>query len=175
MLAHLFLEQGRIDEAQAVHREITSHETHSDDVFVTLDIAAISARLALAEGNITRAQAYVAKQPNDIAWSMYGPRNAYALALHVAVRMAAKEPIPETTLGLLEMAHLRSRRSVAQAFNTYVLYFALRQAGESQRAEILLREYQTRFRRESWPAVTLLKQVMIQTEGSDPSNRSAKT
>ncbi len=173
MLGHLFLEQGRIDEAQSIHREITSHSTHSDDVFVTLDIAAISARLALAEGNITRAQSYVAKQPHDIAWSGYGPRNAYALALHVAVRLAAKEPIPPTTLRLLETAHLRSRRSVAQAFNTYVLYFAMLRAGESQRAEVLLREYQTRFRRESWPAVTLLKQVMMQTEGSDPSNRSA--
>jgi tetratricopeptide (TPR) repeat protein len=169
MLAHLALERGDMDEARSIHQQIARHATESDDINDSLDAGAIALRIALADGDLARAQAVVRKRSDQIALSKKGSRRTYALALSVAVHLAADEPVDASMLTVFEGAYLQSRRSVAQAFSTYVLYFTLSRCGRETRARQILDEYHQVYRREPWQASNLFQQLAAQfgvTRGS---------
>lgn len=162
LLAHLALERGRVEEATHWYNEITRLDLASDDVYVTLDTMSIRVRLAIAlpDARLTAPQLIPLVRQN--AFPRMGQPRTYSLALAAAVRLASNESLSSTELSDLEHAHLSSRRCIAQAFGAYVLYVALRRAGHLARADELLHDYHSAYRRETWHASQLFQQLRAQ-------------
>lgn len=161
MLAHLALERGLNAEAGRWLDEMTRLHLESDDAYVSLDTTSIHIRLAIARAAETgNLEAMPQISPNS--YPRVGQPHTYTLALHAAISLARGSRLTDAELSRFEHAHLRSRRCIAQAFGTYVLYFAMRRSGRRDRAEELIDAYHTSFRRETWAASELFEQLRLQ-------------
>ena len=162
MLAHLALERGLNVEARHWYHQIQEITANSDDVFVNIDIESVEARLAIAEADRLTPPRLRAERESAAVRRHAHKGRTYTLALHAAIMLLREEALEPETLSQLEQAHLRSRRSLAQAFASYVLYAALTRAGHTRRAVDLLDEYHREHRRETWRADSLFEQTVSQ-------------
>jgi DNA-binding SARP family transcriptional activator/tetratricopeptide (TPR) repeat protein len=161
MLAHLALERGLNAEAGKWLDEMTRLDLESDDAYVSLDTTSIRVRLAIARaegtGDLKRLPQIT---PNS--HPRVGQPHTYTLALHAAISLARGTTLTDAELSRFEQAHLRSRRCIAQAFGTYVLFVAMRRSGKSDRAQELVDAYHLTYRRETWAASELFAQLRHQ-------------
>jgi DNA-binding SARP family transcriptional activator len=108
----------------------------------------IGLRIAIAERDLPTTRRLARADVEKVAADPIPFSRTYGLALITAVQLVNGE-IPEDLITRrLENSHLVSRRSARQAFATFVLVSALRRRGEHQRAEEILEEYLTKYRRE---------------------------
>ena len=70
----------------------------------------------------------------------------------MAIILARGKRLTQKTVEALESAHVKSRRSLCEAYPAYVTYRALQAVGRVDRAEELMHEYETIHRRERVPA-----------------------
>jgi len=148
MLAHLALERGELDEAKAWYARLMAQLRPQDDVYVTLDVGSLGARISLLDGDANSAAKQYPLSFEQINSDPLGQGRTYGLAVHVAIRLAQGKPLGTNVVDALEQAHILSRRSLYESYPAYVTYHALRHVGRAERAEELLRDFETKYRRE---------------------------
>ena len=161
MLAHLALERGLNAEAAKWLEEMTRLDLESDDAYVSLDTTSIRVRLAIARADGSGRLNGI-PQISPSSYPRVGQPHTYTLALHAAISLARGSHLTDADLSRFEEAHLRSRRCIAQAFGTYVLFVAMRRSGRSDRAQELVNAYHETYRRETWAASELFAQLRLQ-------------
>ncbi|MEJ7759452.1 MAG: AAA family ATPase [Gemmatimonadaceae bacterium] len=152
MLAHSALERGQIGEARAWYSKLLAQVRPQDDVYVALDMGSIGARLALIDRDAAAAAKHYSLSFQHINSDQLGQGRTYGLAVHVAIILARGKRLTQKTVEALENAHVKSRRSPCEAYPAYVTYRALQAVGRVDRAEELIHEYETLYRRERVPA-----------------------
>jgi len=162
MLAHLALERGQIGEARAWYSTLLAQVRPQDDVYVALDMGSVGARIALIDRDAAAAAKHYSHSFQDINSDHLGQGRTYGLAVHVAIILAGGKHLTQKTVEALESAHVKSRRSLCEAYPAYVTYRALQAIGRVDRAEELLQEYETIYRRERVPAAKhLLESIYV--------------
>lgn len=156
MLAHLALERGRNEEARRWFVALSNIPPRDGDKYTRLDLDGIAVRLALLDGNLAEAKRALPMSLSEACSDPIPYRRTYLCALHVVTQLASKRGVSRKLLIALEDAHARSRIGLHQAFASYALFAALCGAGEEKKAHTLRHEYETRYRREPWPAPTHL-------------------
>jgi tetratricopeptide (TPR) repeat protein len=156
MLAHLSIEQGRLDEARAWLDALRECPAPAGDRMIRTEIGAIQARLSLAAGHFLDARQLVENDLIHMRVDQLPHRRTYWSALKVAVELATDGVASRDALDELEREHLQTRGNIFQAFASYALYVGLLSKGKTRRAKKLLDEYLTIYRREPWPPPTHL-------------------
>jgi len=152
LYAHMALELGHIAKATELYERLISIPVIGFDQLRFIQQRALAVRLALCEGRGIDAQALLPFTLNDIASDPTYSKRTYNLALLVAVELAVRGvPSTEATI-CLERSFAKAKRTQHQAFSAFVLYSALTVQGNESRATQILSDYETRFRREGWPA-----------------------
>lgn len=151
MLANMALELGQTEEARSWQKAF-AELARKEDKWIMLDVRALATRLALLDGRVAKARSSLPMTLTEACADPVVHRRTYMCALHVATDLAGKSRRSAKALEALELAHLISRAGLHQAFAAYVLYVGLNRAGQEVKAELLRNEYETRYRREPWPA-----------------------
>jgi hypothetical protein len=149
ILASIALDENDLASARAWHRRLgVFPETIADSAAVR---QSIGLRIALCERNVQEVRRLSYGDMDQLRSDTNPHRRIYATALLVAVQIAEQKKPDADLLKLLETSHLVARRNTRQAFATFVLVTALRRSGKTKRAQRLLDEYCTRYRREPTP------------------------
>jgi tetratricopeptide (TPR) repeat protein len=156
MLAHMAIEQGRLDDARLWLDALRGCPAPIGDRMITTEIGAIQARLSLVDGRFSEARDLVEKDLIHMRVDQLPHRRTYWSALKVAVELATDGIASREALDELEREHLQTRGNIFQAFASFALYVGLVSEGRTRRAKKLLDEYLTIHRREPWPAPTHL-------------------
>ena len=149
-LAHLFLEIGENDKARELHSILNQRTSKVENESAMWRLRGLSVRIALIDGRYDDAGKLTRGRLRQVIADPMPERKVYHLALIVAVQLKTGGAQLEQAVGLLEEAHLKARVNGRQAFATYALYHGLVRLGTRARAEALLKEYLTKYRREPW-------------------------
>lgn len=152
LLASMALERGRTDDATRWYESLKCRPGKRHDKYHIIEIRALGARLALLQDRPAVARRLAPSKMSVIRHEPLVFRRTYQAALYVAIEIADGRIPSNSSLRILEDAHLQSRRSTHQAFAAYTLYVGLKAAGHSRHGKRLLTEYLNRYRREPWPA-----------------------
>ncbi len=167
MLANLALELGHTSEARRWLDELNECRIGSEDRLGKAEVSAISARLALLDGQPHLALRLVREDLSHLRIDQVPHRRTYYLALLVATELALDRTTPSSSIEELQSAHALSKRNLFQAFPTFVLYAGLKRMGKMDAARTILNDYVHTDRRESWGApMQLLDSVMRTTHGT---------
>jgi hypothetical protein len=152
MLANMALERGHTDDAARWAELLKTRPLERGDKFPALELSGFMVRLALLRGRPSEARKFLPGSPSTLRRIPVAFRRAYQASLYVATDLAYGSIPNDRLLGILEEAHVRSRRALFQAYPAYVLYAGLRAAGKEDHAAKVLNDYLTIYRREPWPA-----------------------
>jgi DNA-binding SARP family transcriptional activator len=148
----LHVAAGAFGEARQLLSEIGQCGIATDNVTDRDEIHCYEVRLALEEGDISRAVA--AFELIETASPTYSvSRRGYYLALEIRIRLQ-QGAIPsaiEPLVTELERTHLQMRALGVQDFEAYALYLGFCALGDQERGFDLLREYVKVHRRVKWP------------------------
>ena len=150
MIAHLAFDRGDTATVRSAYETLLALDPQYHTPHLRLDIATIGARLALLDHKPAVARKRFAKQLPEILQDTVGQRRTYCLAVYVAIELESGK-LSRDAVSALEKIHLDSRRNLHQSFAATVLYRALRHLRQLTKAETLLSEYKTKYRRERWP------------------------
>jgi len=150
ILAHMAFDRGDTAYARTCYEKLLAGDLQYENPTVKLDIASIGARLALLDKNPVLARKRFSRSLDEILCDRISQRRAYCLAIHVAIDLG-RGKASTRAVEALEETHIASRRNLHQSFAATVLYRALKQLNHRARAELLLREYSEKYRRETWP------------------------
>jgi len=156
LLANMALERGRNEEARQWVELLRQRAVEADDRITGLELAGFSLRLALLDKRPWEAKQFLSGDLRTLRRIPVAFRRTYQASLFVAAMLACGRVPSAELLEILKASHLRSRRSIFQAYPAYVLYAGLKSTGEEEHGARLLGEYLTIFRREPWPAPTHL-------------------
>jgi hypothetical protein len=117
-------------------------------------------RLALCDGDFAEAKCLLPFSLAEVQDEPVFSKRTYNLALLVAAGLALRNHATLDATRKLEESFARSRSSPHQAFSAFVLYSALKHQGEARKASKILRDYETKYRREPWPAPRHLLQSL---------------
>jgi hypothetical protein len=163
ILANVALDENNINDANRWYSALLQLPATTFDA-ITIRTA-IGIRIALSRGDVEQARRFVHSDLQQLAGDPHPHRSTYGLALLMAVDLAeGKEPNPKT-LEELEQSHLIARRNSRQAYATFILVGALRRAGRRERADQLLEEYSTLYRREPVPPPRHLLEMIERLPG----------
>ena len=165
LIANMALEVGNTGEALALYRRLCDLPLDPTNRFAFLERQALGERIALYEGRLQDARQLVPMSYEEAASDPIYHRRTYNLALYVIAEIAVTGNIPADAVRSLEDSFSRSRTGVHQAFGAFVLYAALRKAGKSKKATLVLIDYREKYRREPWPAPEHLLQTVLQNCG----------
>jgi tetratricopeptide (TPR) repeat protein len=152
MFAHMALEVGRIDQAKALYEKLLRIPEGDFDQLRFIQQRAIGVRLALCDQRSDEALKLLPFSLEDISTDRTYSKRTYNLALLVAVELSIKGVAPKAATARLEESFIKAQRTQHQAFSAFVLHVALRQQGASKKAHRILKDYESKFRREPWPA-----------------------
>ncbi|MFN2602345.1 MAG: AAA family ATPase [Gemmatimonadaceae bacterium] len=149
-LAHLFLEIGENSKARDLHRILTKRTSKVENETAMWRLLGLSIRIALIDHRYSEARKLTRGRLKQVGADPMPERKVYHLALIVAVELKTGGKELNQALALLEEAHVKARVNGRQAFASYALYHGLVNVGKKARAEVLLKEYLTKYRREPW-------------------------
>jgi DNA-binding SARP family transcriptional activator/tetratricopeptide (TPR) repeat protein len=169
-LANMSLEIGKMEQARSLYKRLADMSVSAGNRFSFVERQSIGARLALYEGRGEDAKRMLPVSLEETVTDPFFQRRTYNLSLHAAVQLTTGGRASVDVTERLEASFLRTRHHVHQAYPAFVLYVALRQNGELERAERHLQEYCGKFRREPWPApVHLLHALEAAIPSTSPS------
>jgi tetratricopeptide (TPR) repeat protein len=148
---YMHLELGNTKRSRQLYDALITKRVKPENDESKWRVPALATRLALLEGRHADAMMLTRNSLKYVRLDRVADRRVYHLALIVAARLHNKGRDFEEALPLLEKAYLRARVNSRQAFATSALYHALLATGNVSRAEQLLNDYLTYFRREPWP------------------------
>jgi len=152
-LSHLFLETGEIEKARECYSLLRSRRySRREDPASTQKVHGLGVRLALTDRRYREALRLTRNyRAEESAKDPFVERRVYNLALIVASHLMIPDEAFGKEVTLLEEAHLLARAASRKAFSTFTLYRGLSKIGRKRRANQLLKEYLTKYRREPWP------------------------
>jgi tetratricopeptide (TPR) repeat protein len=150
-LAHLFLELGETEKVRECYALLVNRYAEREDIYSEQRVTGIAVRLALIDGRYDEALRLTRDRFENIRKSPALERRAHDLALIVAARLKHADGSIARAVTLLEQTHLLARVNGRQAFVAYTLYRGLIKVGRESRANELLNEYLSKYRREPWP------------------------
>ncbi|MEO7368254.1 MAG: AAA family ATPase, partial [Gemmatimonadaceae bacterium] len=167
MLANLSLELGQTSEARRWLGELNACPIGAEDRLGKAEISAITARLALLDGQSQLAHRLVRNDLSHLRSDQVPHRRTYYFALLVATELASDNTAASSSIEELRSAYALSKRNLFQAFPAFVLYAGLARVGEVEAAQTILDDYVRTDRREAWPApMQLLDSVVTTTRGT---------
>lgn len=152
-LVRLLLASADVQEARRVMDRVAGWGPTAEDVHFNADRIYLSAKLALAEGDILGATTLYEAAKSVLSPNQSGIRRAAVLSLGVRIGIKAGLP-PEVlreTVDQLQATHLTNRTNGGQDFEAASLFLGLRAIGMADKAAALLREYAETHRREKGP------------------------
>jgi tetratricopeptide (TPR) repeat protein len=152
LIANMLLEIGKVEDARNWYAQLCDIPLDASDRFAFVEREAIAVRLALCLGNASDAREHVPMTFEEAIRDPIYHRRTYNLALRIAAMMACNESLSNESVEKLAESFSKSRASVHQAFSAFVLHVALTKLGQRSRAQRLLHDYETKHRREPWPA-----------------------
>ena len=159
-LANISLEIGKVDQARTFYQRLVAMPVSASNRFSLVERQALGVRLALCDGKGEDALRMLPVSMEEAFSDPFFQRRTYNLALHAAVQLATTGHASEELTSKLEESFLKTRHGLHQAYPAFVLYVALKDNGEFERAERHLSEYCGTFRREPWPAPSHLLRTL---------------
>jgi DNA-binding SARP family transcriptional activator/tetratricopeptide (TPR) repeat protein len=152
-LVRLYLAAGDVRQARRMMERAMLIAQPAEDVHLIADQLYLTARIALEEGNIQDAAAGYAIILSETKPSQSVNRRAAVLALGIRIGVLQGATVESLwpLVAQLEEAHVLNRSAGWQDFEAHALYHGLRACGESHKANRLLTEYASTYRREKGP------------------------
>lgn len=171
-LIRVHLATGEFPKARLVMDRAETFAQTGEDVHYNEERVSLAARLALEEGNYSEALALYEGTILRLNSSQTINRRTAVLALGVRIGIKAKLPAEtlRETVHHLHDAHLASRSNGLQDFEAVSLYLGLAAIGRHDEANVLLREYVDKHRREKWPVPQEIAEYLA--EGATAQSRT---
>jgi tetratricopeptide (TPR) repeat protein len=160
MFAHMALEIGQIDQAKELYDKLVRIPDGGFDQLRFIQQQALGVRLALCDGRGVEASKLLPFTLAEIANDPMYSKRTYNLALFVAVELAVNGVASKQATDFLKDSFAKARSTQHQAFSAFVLYAALSQSGDADRAKRILTDYESKYRRERWTAPRHLLQTI---------------
>jgi DNA-binding SARP family transcriptional activator/tetratricopeptide (TPR) repeat protein len=148
--AHMALEIGKVEDARRLYARLLEIPIGSCDQFTYVQQQALGVRLAIYDGKPNEAAQLLPFSLDEISTEPVYNKRTYNLALFVAVELSGKGCASREAILKLEESFAKSKTSPHQAFSAFVLCSALWRSGQRKKARKLLRDYETKYRREPW-------------------------
>jgi len=158
--AHLALETANLQQARRLYERLMRIPINAGDHFTFVQQQALAVRLALCDGDPTEARRLLPFSLAEVKDEPVYNKRTYNLALLVAVELRTPSESLLEAVRRLEDSFARSKTSPHQAFSAFVLYSALKRNGHTRKAAKILNDYETKYRREPWPAPRHLLQSL---------------
>ncbi|MDQ2937859.1 MAG: hypothetical protein M3R67_10160, partial [Acidobacteriota bacterium] len=170
-LVRLYLAAGDVRQARRMMERAELITQPAEDVHLVADKHYLTARISLEEGNIDDASVRYAiilaeTKPNQ---SVNRRAAVLALGIRIGILQGASVESLWPLVAELEAAHILNRGTGWQDFEAHALYHGLRACGKLDKANRLLAEYATTYRREKWRLPQNLSELLDparNTEGS---------
>jgi tetratricopeptide (TPR) repeat protein len=159
-LANISLEIGKVDQARTFYKRLVEMPVSASNRFSLVERQALGVRLALYDGKCEDALRMLPVSMEEAFRDPFFQRRTYNLALHAAVQLATMGRASEALTSKLEESFLKTRHGIHQAYPAFVLYVAMKENGEVEKAERHLNDYCGTFRREPWPAPSHLLRTL---------------
>jgi DNA-binding SARP family transcriptional activator/tetratricopeptide (TPR) repeat protein len=152
-LIRLYLAAGDILRAREALDRSEGLADFGEDMHLISDRNYLQARVALEEENIEAACAYYALTLAETHPNQSVNRRSSVAALGIMVGVSNRMSFHSLRLLVadLESMHIQNRASGWQDFEAQALFVGLTACGETEKADRLLNEYVTMYRRERWP------------------------
>jgi DNA-binding SARP family transcriptional activator len=150
--ARLHLAAGHFEKAKEVVRDASTYPVSSDNAWQQTEIHCMRARIALEEGDISKAAealAAIGEIPPTFSATRAG--FCFALAIRVKLGQGAGKSVIEPLVAKLEATYAKMRRSGSQDFEAHALYLGLRAIGDEDGARTMLQDYVQLHRWSKWP------------------------
>jgi tetratricopeptide (TPR) repeat protein len=167
-LARVYLAAADLPRAREVMQRLEALTSDEQDPHVTRDRLYMLGRLALDEGDIEEAALRSAMLAAQTSASESVNRQATVLALGLRIGIHQRAPIEKLRMIVeqLEAAHIQTRSSGLQDFESHALALGLRNCGEPEKSLHLLAEYMTIHRRDKFAAPKYLSDLLGELRGS---------
>jgi len=164
----LHIAVGELGKADLALQEVEKYATSSDDPHVEEEPPVLATRIAIENGDLSRASAAFAKiehLPSNYSAS----RRAYqsALAIHIRLMQGASSDLIEPFVTKLEEALAFIQGIGVKDFESFALYLGLRAVGRREKATKLLREYVLTHRRSRWPLSEQMQAALRSPDASE--------
>lgn len=161
-LVRLYLAAGDIQRARQMMQQAELGAQPAQDVHLVADHLYLTARISLEDGNIEDASSKYAIIVAETSPNQSVNRRTAVLALGIRIRIlqGSSAQLLWPLVSELQAAHMLNRGGGWQDFEAHALYLGLCACGKLERAQLILNEYVTVYRREKSPLPPNLYQLL---------------